>query len=201
MLGLRTIPKEDLKASPAELVFGTTLTVPGDFTPQATNQPVPVHLKQLRQLVDSLKPVPTAMHQAADAKTNVPNRLTDTQFVYVRRDGHIKPLQCPYDGPFQVVEHGPKVFKLQIGSKIDIVSIDRLKVAYTEGEVTVAQLPPRGRPKKQLNNFDPQAAPTTSSNQPPKPGSRQEKTSLKKPTYAEITKRVGRKIKTPLRFT
>ena len=32
MLGLRTAPKEDLDASPAELVYRSTLTDPGNFT-------------------------------------------------------------------------------------------------------------------------------------------------------------------------
>ena len=118
---------------------------------------IPVHLKQLRQLVDSLKPVPTAMHQGRDVKYNVPNQLADAEFVYIRKDGKSTPLQCPYVGPFKVVERGPKVFKLQIGSKQDDVSIDRLKVAYTEGDVTVAQPPPRGRPRRHINNQPPEA--------------------------------------------
>ena len=33
LLGIRTAPKEDLGSSTAELVYGSPLTVPGDFTP------------------------------------------------------------------------------------------------------------------------------------------------------------------------
>ena len=39
LLGLRTTPKDDLKASPEGLVYSFPLTIPGDFvqdTPQAT---------------------------------------------------------------------------------------------------------------------------------------------------------------------
>ena len=36
MLGLRTAPKEDLQTSPAELVYGQPLRVPGDFLPMTT---------------------------------------------------------------------------------------------------------------------------------------------------------------------
>ena len=32
LLGLRTAPKEDLRSSSAELVYGSPLTVPGDFS-------------------------------------------------------------------------------------------------------------------------------------------------------------------------
>ena len=31
LLGIRTVPKEDLRTSSAELVYGAPLTVPGDF--------------------------------------------------------------------------------------------------------------------------------------------------------------------------
>ena len=34
MLGLRTCPKEGLNVSPAEMVFGETLAVPGEFFSQ-----------------------------------------------------------------------------------------------------------------------------------------------------------------------
>ena len=49
LLGIRTAPKEDLKASSAELVFGSPLSVPGDFVPDNTPTPVSQHLQQLRE--------------------------------------------------------------------------------------------------------------------------------------------------------
>ena len=39
LLGVRTAPKEDLASSSAELVYGTPLTVPGDFIPTPTCSP------------------------------------------------------------------------------------------------------------------------------------------------------------------
>ena len=47
LLGLRTTPKEDLNASPADLVYGAPLTVPGDFIQEAPQAPVNEHLRQL----------------------------------------------------------------------------------------------------------------------------------------------------------
>ena len=49
LLGLRTTPKEDLNASPADLVYGGPLTVPGDFLPESVDRPVQEHLRLLRE--------------------------------------------------------------------------------------------------------------------------------------------------------
>ena len=38
LLGIRTTPKEDTNCSTAELVYGSPLTVPGEFIP-STNKP------------------------------------------------------------------------------------------------------------------------------------------------------------------
>ena len=103
-------------ASPAEMVYGSTITVPGDFTPQSTTMSIPEHLRCLRQQVETLKPVPTSAHGVKKVKFNVPKTLTDARFVYIRRDGRSTPLQPPYDGPFRVLDRGPKTFKLQLGT-------------------------------------------------------------------------------------
>ena len=41
----------------------------------------------------------------------------------------MSPLQSPYDGPFRVLEVGPKYFLIEIGTCQDRVSVDRLKPA------------------------------------------------------------------------
>ena len=86
MLGIRSTPKEDLKASPAEMVYGSTLTVPGDFTPQTENPQVSTHLQCLREQADTLRPIPTSAHGAENVKFNIPENLTKAKYVYVRRD-------------------------------------------------------------------------------------------------------------------
>ena len=45
LLGLRTTPKEDLDASPEELVYGSPLAVRGDFFPDSPHEPVNEHLR------------------------------------------------------------------------------------------------------------------------------------------------------------
>ncbi|XP_011406350.1 PREDICTED: sulfated surface glycoprotein 185-like [Amphimedon queenslandica] len=49
--------------------------------------------------------------------------------VVVRRDSVKRPLQCPYDGPYKVLN---KYFTIDLQGKHDNVSIDQLKPAYFE---------------------------------------------------------------------
>ena len=151
LLGIRTAPKEDLRTSSAKLVYGAPLTVPGDFV-TAPHAPVSTaqHLQQLRDKVQSLAPVPTSAHGTPPAA--LPTSLNNAQFVFVRRDSHRPPLQRPYEGPFAVLEAGVKTFKLAVGNRTEVVSIDHLKPAHLDVDtpVQVAQPKPRGRPTRRM---------------------------------------------------
>lgn len=147
LLGIRTAPKEDLGASAAELVYGTPITVPGDFIPTAALPVTPTqHLRVLRDAIGSLAPVPTSAH--GTIKPCVPHSLSVSPYVFIRRDGYHRPLQAPYDGPYRVLEHGPKTFKIAFGDRTEVVSIDRLKPAHLDATapVPLARPPRRGRP-------------------------------------------------------
>ena len=152
MLGIRTAPKEDLDTSSAELVYGAPITVPGDFVPGPDpNTNTPEILKNLREKVGQLRPVPPSTHKKATSF--VPQDISKAKYVFIRHDGHRRPLQAPYTGPYRVLETGDKVFKLQVGNKEDSVSIDRLKPAHCDIDqpVQVHEPPRPGRPKKAQN--------------------------------------------------
>ena len=203
LLGLRTVPKEDLKASAAELVYGAPLTVPGDFVPDTEPTPVDVHLRQLREKVGNLRPVPTSAHDRI--QTNVPSILQKAKHVFIRRDQKKSPLQTPYDGPYEVVNRTNKYFTIRIGLREDKVSIDRLKAAHLDETlpIEVAQPPRRGRPPKNPSwpwvQSSPSPRDTTTDETP--------KILPPKPSYAEVvsqlptTTRSGRTTKPPLRFS
>ena len=147
LLGIRTAPKEDLGCSSAELVYGAPLTVPGDFIANhGHHSDHSFQLQRLRDQVRTLAPVPTSRH--GTAPVSVPSELQRAKFVFIRRDTHHTPLQRPYEGPFKVIESGPKTFKVDIGGKTKIVTVDRLKLAHldVDSPVQVAQPRPRGRP-------------------------------------------------------
>ena len=80
LLGIRTAPKDDIKSSSAELVYGAPLTVPGDFlaTPSGREDPATI-LPDLREKVRKLTPVPTTRH--GSSRTPVPSTLYNSQFV------------------------------------------------------------------------------------------------------------------------
>ena len=101
------MPKENLNASPANLVYGSPLAVPGDFVPETANQPICEQLRVLREKVDSLKPTPTSAHGIDRRQTNVPPSLAAAKFVFVRR-GAKKPLETPYVGPYEVIPRHDK---------------------------------------------------------------------------------------------
>ena len=149
LLGIHTAPKEDLGCSSAELVYGTPLTVPGDFVPSLTiHSDHRNHLQRLREQIRTLAPIPTSQHGTVCG--SVPGSLQQAKFVFIRRDAHRGPLQRPYEGPFKVIQTGSKTFLVDIGGKSETISVDRLKPAHVDLEqpVKVAVPRPRGRPPK-----------------------------------------------------
>ena len=153
MLGIRTAPKEDLRTSSAEMVFGEPLTVPADFIATHNQQQSSVQqLQRLRTTVQSFCPIPTSRH--GPVTSFVPHTLKVAPFVFMRSDSHRKPLQPPYTGPYQVLERGDKDFVIDIGGKREHISVDRLKPAHVDvtAPVPLAVTPRRGRPAKVLKN-------------------------------------------------
>ncbi len=65
--------------------------------------------------------------------------------VFVRRYGHVPPLQPLYDGPYVVIRRSLHHFTLRIGDKVDKVSTLRLKPC-TDPAVPPALPRVRGRP-------------------------------------------------------
>ena len=128
-------------------MFGSPLTVPGEFVGHGQGEPVPELLRRLCDNVADLRPVPPVHH--ASPTTSSPTSLFSAKFVFIRHDGHKSPLQPRYDGPFHVLAPGDKFFRVQIGNREETISIDRLKVAHADksAEVQVAQPPRRGRPQ------------------------------------------------------
>ena len=151
MLGLRCAPKEDLQSSSAELVYGQTLRVPGEFIPTAT---VPWSAARQRssllETAGTFAPVPTSQHSSPAFRVSPGLRSAD--FVFIRHDAHRGPLRPPYDGPFRVIRHGDKSLVVDVGGRLggrpETVSVDRIKPAHVDvSRPLELVLPPRrGRP-------------------------------------------------------
>ena len=147
LLGLRNAPKEEFGYSSAELLYGESLTVPGEFIPPGfTNDPAQESPLKFRGNIQTNFPRPASSHSST--ATFVPQSLMTAKYAYVRRDGTKGPLQRPYTGPYAVLTPGDKTFLLDIGGRTERISVDRLKPAFYDPAlpVQVAKPPPRGRP-------------------------------------------------------
>ena len=135
LLGVRTAFKDDLQCTAAELVYGTSLRLPGEFFTRCKDgiTDPPTYVEKLKTAMQSLRPVPT--RQPQHSHTYVSDALSSASHVFVRHDAVKTPLQQPYDGPYKVIKRASKHFTLDIKGRHDTVSIDRLKPAHLDLQV------------------------------------------------------------------
>ena len=69
--------------------------------------------------------IPAAKRTYAEAAATP--ALDGATHVYVQRSGVGLPLADNYAGPYLVLEKGAKVFKLQVGTRKEVITRDRLK--------------------------------------------------------------------------
>ena len=183
LLGIRTALKDDLRCSAAELVYGTTLRLPGEFFDptevDGTADPAS-YVVRLRSTMHKLRAAP--VRKQTQRAVHVSDELLSCTHVFVRHDAVRKPLQHPYDGPYQVLGRGSKQFTVAVKGRREVISLDRLKPAHME-----APLMPIPPPEL----FPPSSAPPASPAPPLPP--------LHEPT-ARVT-RSGRRVHWPQRLT
>ena len=126
LLGIRTTLKEDISATAAEMVYGTTLRLPGEFfTPSQTSLPDPSdYISNLGTHMQTIRPPPPRPTQR---NSKIIDGLSTATHVFIRHDAVRRPLQPPYDGPYRVIKRTDKHFTIDINGRNDTVSIDRLK--------------------------------------------------------------------------
>jgi hypothetical protein len=112
MLGIRASFREDSKFSPAKVVFGSQLILPGQFVNSAGSLS-PSFLSDLQTTMTSRPPPPTRQN-SAPAPSTLPEELLLARFVLVRRDSAQPPLSLIYDGPYRVLERSTHFFLLEI---------------------------------------------------------------------------------------
>ena len=131
LLSIRSQYKQDLKCTPAELVYGQTLRLPADLVTNNKSEIDPAtYVGKLKQFMQLIKPSPT--RYANNLKTFVPTDLQTCKHVFVRRDLVKRPLTAPYDGPYTVLKRFDKTIIIDRNGKQDKITIDRLKPAYIE---------------------------------------------------------------------
>ncbi|GFO32837.1 Gag Pol polyprotein [Plakobranchus ocellatus] len=153
LLGIRSSWRVDPGCSPAELVYGSTLRIPGEFLQPhdaRTVEPDLPFLTHLQQTMRSVQPPTPQFH--GQPSVFVPANLAPAKFVYVRKDSHKHPLQRPYDGPYLVLNKNDKFFTVDIKGRPETISIDRLKAAFvtqltTAGDTDRPPEPPSAEPQ------------------------------------------------------
>ena len=145
LLGLRIAPKEDIHPSAAEMVYGTPQTVPGDFV-CPSDYPVAT-AELLSNLRDEVRVYQTIMSI---------DYIFSFDMMRI-----VAPLHRNYDGPYHVIEHADKTFVLDIGGRLETVSIDGVKCAHADPVRPIVPAKPsrRGRPQRVRQTPEAQADP------------------------------------------
>ena len=165
LLGLRATPKDDTGLSVSEAVYGSPLTLPGELVDVPELLPGSF-LRKVDRAIEGFAVSPPH-HVRPVPPTKLPTALISAKYVFVREDAVISSLAPRYRGPYLVLDRQDKFFRLQIGSKQDVVSVDRLKPVFSDTPVTPAIPPPRGRPRLKPKSL-PSVPPPSSATKLPK---------------------------------
>ena len=130
LLGARSAVKELLGRSAAEIVYGTTLRLHNYIVDAHTD--LDNYSDKLRVAMSRLCLCPPR-----DSPQNniFQYKGIDTcSHVFLRRIPIALPLTAPYDGPYKVIVRSGRVMKILIKSKVETVSLDRVKPAHLDSE-------------------------------------------------------------------
>ena len=134
LLAIRTTLKPDIGASPADIVYGEGLSIPGTLiqprpSPEdeaAENRPN--FLNNLRLEVARLQPTATSAHRRP--RVHIPDELGRASHVLVRRGGIQPSFGAPYSGPHKVISRSENSYRIAMpGGRPENISISRLKPA------------------------------------------------------------------------
>jgi transposase InsO family protein len=128
LLALRASFKPEYNSTPAEMIYGQPLRLPGEFFQASEHQTPSDFVTKIRATMTDLRPASTSWN--SHQKTFINKDLTNSTYVFIRNDKIKTSLTPPYDGPFEVKTRHDKYYEIIIQGKATKVSIDRLKPAY-----------------------------------------------------------------------
>ncbi|GFS65860.1 transposon Tf2-9 polyprotein [Trichonephila clavipes] len=128
-LGLRSALRSDTNYTIAQMVYGQTIRLPGQFFEIPKNVLfTDTFVEELQKQMDQLQPLKT--RRQPSQKHFARKDLHNSTHVYLRVDKEKKALEPPYDGPFPVAKKYDKYFTVKIKGKDFNIYVDRLKPAY-----------------------------------------------------------------------
>ena len=154
VLSLNTTIKEDLDASPKELLYGQCLRLPGDLFISSDSSPPPTSapelLHNMKKFASSLQPTSTRVNQSTPVY--LPKALTSCSHVFIKDDLIHRNLTPAYSGPFKVVTRREHTFTVLKGDKLISVNINNLKPGFVLScpETQCNPVRPQPRPRRHL---------------------------------------------------
>ena len=138
LLAIRTTFKPDVGASPADLVYGEGLAIPGEILGNENLDDDELLRRQrnlfanMRIEVQRLQPQPTSAHRRP--AVYLPDELQNATHAFIRRGGVQPSLTAPYEGPYRIVGRSDANFDIDIpGRGVEKIAIARIKPAHKEG--------------------------------------------------------------------
>jgi hypothetical protein len=157
LLGLRCAPKEESGVSAEEAVYGFPLVLPNQVQASKDSPPQPPPPAAPEQ-----QPEAERSRTYAEVVAGTSQPLWEAAYVYVRRGNVAGPFQPPYSSPYEVLRRRQKVFDLQVGERVETVSVDRLKPHRGAAPVSPTAPPRRGRPPGSGGSSSSPPSPTSS---------------------------------------
>ena len=128
LLGARSTVKELLGRSAAEIVYGTTLRLPGEFS-HKYNVDAHTDLDNYSDMLRIAK-ARLCLYPPRDSTQNniFKYKEIDTcSHVFLRQIAIAPPSTAPYDGTYKVIVRSGRVMKILVKGKVETVSLDRVK--------------------------------------------------------------------------
>ena len=128
LLGVHSAAKELLGRPAAEMIYGTTLRLPGEFTELYTFDA----RTDLDNYSDKLRVAKSRLRLCPQRDTPQKyifqyKELETCSHVFLRRIAIPLPLTAPHDGPYKVISRSGRVMTILIKGKMETVSIDCVK--------------------------------------------------------------------------
>ena len=129
LLSMRASYSETIQTCPAQVVFGSSICLPGELVDNEINdaQKPWQYGNRLQKTMAKVNFRPKVF--ASKPGYEDPN-LRKCDYVYVRDMKRPHGLAPVYNGPYRVVRRYDKYFRLDLGNRLDSVAIHRLKTAF-----------------------------------------------------------------------
>ena len=135
LLGARSAVKELLGRSAAEMIYGTMLRLPDEFSQKYivdSHTDLDNYSDKLRVAMSRLRLCPP--RDSPQNNIFKYKEIDTCSHVFLRRIAIAPPLTAPYNGPYKVIIRSGRVMKILIKGKVETVSLDQVKPAHLESK-------------------------------------------------------------------